>query len=564
MNRNTFMPIAAVSIITTVIAIITQPWAGLDTPDSSFYTSLALFGDQITDRAPFDSYYWTRLGYIAPLHALTTVTGAELGYALYRITLIAITVASIYTILNRFTLDRSTKVSLIYLTSAVSLSSVILSYLANPYLSGFILAATALVIAMAGATPRTTSPAKTTAAMVLAGITVGWAAQVNPAGSILVATMAVATAIFFRQLLRNYIYAAIATAITFFAFIALGTQIFPGLNWWETFNATRGMTLSDFASSTPVWLTDISLLVPLAVLLLAITIWWSDKPNNANRFALVISSVSVTFLLVFSPLMGGIAMEAPMYQSMLWPPAMIATGLLFTNLNTMPPAKQYPLYGVSLLVIIAAGFMQPTLAFTAGAVIALGSLAFAVTARTRFPRNAAITITALTVFLGSAQLLQNSRTDLGLYFLSPYSWAFASNPIEEKITTAIDVQEWLLANTDNTDSILTWVDGRWTEGDRELYVVAAMQLWGENRLTLEPEVDDYARAILERTNPSVIALYGRSQEAIDTMIASLNANNTPTTTPRCRDFTWPEASNTNFPADSGIACLTRLTSQQAR
>ncbi|MCF8542125.1 MAG: hypothetical protein K9G24_03490, partial [Candidatus Nanopelagicales bacterium] len=60
-----------VLVITILVALISQRWAGLDTPDSSFYASLALFGDEITDRAPIDSYYWTRLGYIAPVGLLT-------------------------------------------------------------------------------------------------------------------------------------------------------------------------------------------------------------------------------------------------------------------------------------------------------------------------------------------------------------------------------------------------------------------------------------------------------------------------------------------------------------
>lgn len=91
----------------------------------------------------------------------------------------------------------------------------------------------------------------------------------------------------------------------------------------------------------------------------------------------------------------------------------------------------------------------------------------------------------------------------------------------KKITTAIDVQQWLLENTTNQDQILTWVDGSWTQGDRELYAMAAMQLWGENRFTLEPTVDDYARAILERTNPTAIALYGPDQVGIDAMHATI-------------------------------------------
>jgi hypothetical protein len=547
MTRRDLGAIAGISI---AIFVIARMWTGLDTPDSSFYTSLALFGDQVTDRAPFDSYYWTRLGYIAPVMLLTTLTTPEVGYAIYRFILIAVIVASVYSLLKRLTPTSpnltSTYLTRIYLTSAAATSTVILSYLGNPYLTGFILAASCAVIALV-ATNRT-------GLVVVAGVVVGWSAQVNPAGSLLVATLFIATAVFFHQQVRTYFLAAIAAGITFVFLIGVGTLIFPGLSWWDTFNATRDMNLSDFSSRSPVWLTDISLLVPLAVLILAITTWWFNRENNAHRFALVISSVSVSFLVMFSPLMGGIAMEAPMYQSMLWPPAMIASALIFSNFLN-PRTQQWWLYALSLLVIMGAGLLQPTLTFAVGVVIAIGMILAALLASKRAAKQTAtLGLVAVTIFMASAQLLQNSRTDLGLYFLSPYSWAFAPNPIAGKIGSAIAVQEWLLANTSNSDQILTWVDGSWIEGDRELYAVAAMQLWGENRLTLEPVVDDYARAVLEQADPSVIALYGRSQGAITTMWESI-----PGAGPlNCTDFTWSVASNTDFPTDSGLACLTRL------
>ena len=539
MSKRDLGAIAGISIF---IFIAAQMWTGLDTPDSSFYTSLALFGDQVTDRAPFDFYYWTRLGYIAPVKVLTSPTTPEIGYAIYRFILITVIVASIYSKLQRFA-PSTTTLTRTYLTAAATTSTVILSYVGNPYLTGFILAATCAVIALVAT--------RNTGLVILAGAIVGWSAQVNPAGSILVATFFIATALFSHQRLRNYLLAAGTACVVFIFFIAVGLIIFPGLSWWESFNATSDMNLGDFASTSLVWLNDISLLVPLAVLVLAIALWWTDRTNNAYRFAFVISSVSLGFFLVFSPLMGGIALEAPMYQAMLWPPAMIAASLLFSAI----PKQQWWIYVFSIAVIIGAGLLQPTLTFAVGAAIALGMvLAGAVAAQ----RTVISGIVAITAFFASAQLLQNSRTDLGLYFLSPYSWAFTPNPIAQKVSTAIEVQEWLLANTTNKDQILTWVDGSWTEGDRELYAVAAMQLWGENRLTLEPTIDDYARAIVDQVEPTVLALYGRDQDSITTMLASLNENNMSAGDPQCIDFAWPAASNSAFPADAGIACISRL------
>jgi hypothetical protein len=529
--------------ISIFLAVIARQWSGLDTPDSSFYTSLAIFGDLVTDRAPVDSYYWTRLGYIAPVRALTSLTTPEIGFALYRLILITVLVTSIYLILLRLT--RTNFTTRIFVTTSVASSSVILSYLGNPYLTGFILSATAAVIATA--LYRGFSP------IVFGGVIIGWSAQVNPAGALLVGTLWVAVSVFSRAKLLHFVVAAVAAFLTFFMFIGLGTLIFPGLNWFETFNATRTMNLSDFASKDPVWLGDISLLVPLTVLLIAIKQWWQDRTNDAYRLALVISSVSIGFLLVFSPLMGGIAMEAPMYQSMLWPPAMIAMSLLFAPRISLSDPSRIAIAGIGVVFVMVAGFTQPTLMMGAGALIALGAVMLSI-----IPNTREVSVSALIVFiaiLSSFQLLQNSRLDLGLYFLSPYSWAFAPNPIQAKISTAIDVQQWLINNTNDEDRILTWVDGDWTEGDRELYVVAAMQLWGENRLTLEPNVDEYARNMLDQVNPSVIALYGRSASAINTMWASL-PNASPLT---CIDFDWPVASNTRFPAQAGSACLTRLS-----
>lgn len=534
--------LGAVAGISIFIFFAARMWTGLDTPDSSFYTSLALFGDQVTDRAPFDSYYWTRLGYIAPVMVLTTLTSPEIGYAIYRFILIAVIVASIYSLLRRFA-PSTTTLTRTYLTTAGATSTVILSYVGNPYLTGFILAATTAAIALV-ATQRTSL-------VVLAGVIIGWSAQVNPAGSILVTTLFVATALFCHQRFRNYLFAAGAAVIAFLLFIAVGLLIFPGLSWWTSFYATREMNLSDFASRSPVWLTDISLLVPLAVLILSIALWLVDRTNNAYRFALVVSSVSIGFLLVFSPTMGGIAMEAPMYQAMLWPPAMIAAALLFSTLEK----NQWWIYALSIVVILGAGTLQPTLSLLVGGAIGLGMVIVGVVTT---KQTAVVGVVAVTVCFASAQLLQNSRTDLGLYFLSPYSWAFAPNPIAEKISTAIEVQEWLLANTTTTDQILTWVDGSWTEGDRELYAGAAMQLWGENRLTLAPTVDDYARSILEQVQPSVIAMYGRDQGAITAMVTSLNQNNAPSRSLICIDFNWPAASNSAFPSDAGVACIARL------
>ena len=278
----------------------------------------------------------------------------------------------------------------------------------------------------------------------------------------------------------------------------------------------------------------------------------------AAQRALVISLTSVAFMLVFSPLMGGIALEAPMYQAMLWPPALIALGLVTTL--ALPERRwttlQVAVGVLAFLVVLAAGRLDPNLGLAAGWLLAGVLVAVFLLAGYKGTVGA---IAGLALLLTGAQLLQNSRESLGLYYLSPYSWAFSANPIADQLSTSVAAQEWLLARTTREDAVLTWVDGDWVDGDRELYVAAGMQLWGENRITLEPTLTDPdGLARLANYRPDALALYGRSMDAVLAFWSSIPAENRATT-PECEDFDWtPRPTSATQPQDLTV-CLTRLT-----
>jgi hypothetical protein len=539
--------------ITIAITAIAQRWSGLDTPDSSFYATLALFGDEVTDRAPFTSYYWTRLGYIAPVGLLTSLLGAFPGFLAYKFLLTTAITVSAYVITRRHT---STWIAA-WLTTGVITSTVILSYLGNSYLTGSVLAGTAILIALA------TSNKHPLASAALAGTTMGWLVMVNPPGALLAGTLWLVLAIHTYKtnsdvpFTKQFTVATATTIGAFAAFLAIGRFIFPEMNWFEVYLDAQQITLSNFSSTTAVWLQDISLLVPAAVLVITIVNYFTHKTKTAAQQALIISSASVAFMLVFNPMMGGIALEAPIYQSMLWPPALIALVLtastrMADNVSSSRIPQLVAVLGV--IAMIAAGFVAPALPLTVGAglaVVLIGVVIFT-------PKTTTATIITIATFLAGAQLLQNSRDDLGLYYLSPYHWAYASNPIETKIRTAVNSQEWLMANTNRDDQILLWVDGPWTQGDRELYVAAGMQLWGENRVTLDPTLtDEYGINQLNTVKPDVLALYGKNMDSVMTFWNSIPKANDPTA-PICYDYTWPPDTSSDFPATQGHTCLTQL------
>ena len=535
-----------VLVITILVALISQRWAGLDTPDSSFYASLALFGDEITDRAPIDSYYWTRLGYIAPVGLLTNLLGTWAGFEAYRVLLLLVLVTSTYVILRRFTGIASAG----FLAGLLALSTVPLSYLGNSYLTGSVLAGTAAVIAAAmrsGVRPA-----------LLSGALLGWLVMVNPPGAILAGTLWVAIRIHGRISVREFVSAAATTVVAFAVFWLIGLAMFPGLSWFGAYvDSDARSRLSDFASKELVWLQDISLVVPVVILIGVVVVWATHRREIAAQLALIVSLTSVSFMLVFNPLMGGIALEAPMYQSMLWPPALISLGLVTTL--AMPERRWTKLQVgagvVAVALVIFTGFIAPGFTLAVGWIIAIATMAVFLLAGYKGTIGA---IAGLALVLGGAQLLQNSRGDIGLYYLSPYQWAYADNPIRDRIGTAVNTQEWLLANTTRDDEILSWVGGDWVNGDRELYVVAGMMLWGENRVTLEPTItpDDAAR--LDTIRPDVIAMYAPSMDQVLQFWQSIPSANRPTA-PDCYDFSWLPNPASAFQYTQGHACLTRLS-----
>ena len=86
--------VAAISIFSAFFSGSRQ-WVGVNSPDSEFYASLALFGNEVTDRAIDPAYFWTRLGFIAPVRGLISLLGPWVGFALWRLLLIVLIVASL-------------------------------------------------------------------------------------------------------------------------------------------------------------------------------------------------------------------------------------------------------------------------------------------------------------------------------------------------------------------------------------------------------------------------------------------------------------------------------------
>ena len=430
------------------------------------------------------------------------------------------------------------------LAGSLATSTVILSYLGNPYVTATAFAAIAITTTSALFTSKK--------ATITSGAALGWLAMINPYSALLAGSIWLAIAIQHHfanktstkitQLVTRFTLAAVSAAITFGAFLLIGTQLFPDMNWFSTYLEWNAkLDYANFASKSPVWLTDPSLLVPLAMFVVIAIQWWRFR-TPATQVALTISLTTLGFTLAFLPAMAGITLEATIYTSMLWIPTSIALAITFADRITTP----IWITPIALAILIAAGFQ----AFDFNGYIAV-SIAIITTAFLAIAKNNKLLIAALILFLSAAQLIQNSRDQIGLYYSSPFSWAYQNNPIKLKLANSLKAQQWLIDNTEPTDQILTYVDGNWLGGDRDLYVAAAMQFWGENRsgvdTTLRPE--DLER--ITETKPTVIALYGVNKANLEQYASSLpqELKLGPLT---CNDFDWPTST------EGANLCITEL------
>lgn len=534
--------------ITVFFGLISQRWTGLDTPDSSFYLSLGLFGSEITDRAPIDSYYATRLGHIVPIRALTEIFGTWIGLEFYRLILMGIIIGSAYITVRVF----SSRTFSAFASVLVVSSTVVLSYLGNPYVTAPSMAGLSIVIATAVFYRNNQSLLSSIAA----GATLGWLAMVNPhaalfAGSIWIAII-IQTTVITRKIklaLTRITQAAICAAFAFLVYLLIGRAIFPDMDWFATYLEWNSkLNYADFASPDPVWLQDISLLVPLASLFLVTWLWWSRRTAIQTQVALITLLTTIGFVLTFDAVMKGHTLEAPFYTSLLWIPSLLSLALATSAYVGEIRPKMAASVTIGIALIIAAGFITTEFSLPTGLLIML--VATTVAALT-IPRGGMLLIVGLSLFAVSSQLVQDSRRDVGLYFLSPFSWAYQDNPVRAKIENSVKVQEWVIENTTPDDQILVWVDGDWLAGDRDLFAAAAMQLWGENRngvdRTLRPE--DLQR--IQDTQPTAFVLYGPNKVGLQTYALSL---------PRelrvgeleCTTFDWPTL------PEQATACITRV------
>ncbi len=551
-----------------------QRWTGLDTPDSEFYATLGLFGHEVTDRAPYPVYYWTRFGTILPVRALTEAFGPWAGYHVFWLLLVAAIVVSTFVMTRRFT----TRFVASLLSALVALSTVVLGMLGNPYVSGTAMAATLVLIAAVVFTlPRPGSPEEDRAASrvvapLVAGLALGWLVMTNPYAAMLATSVwAVATVVVALQwrsgrllyLVRAVALGALGAAASFLTLLALGRLAFRGMDWLETnLYWSRALNSADYVTDLWSFRRDVVFVVPVVALVIVVALALIRPSDRVLRVAAVLPPAAAGFGFGFLLLSPSNTLEIPHYQALQWTPALAAIALAVAAVVGTRAAPWWVVVAGAVVVVaaIAAGHWDGTMdllvGWVVGAVLAIGFVGACAMAWPRIDAGSARAllgvVLATGVLFSGFQLLQNAHRPLTFSAESPYANAFTPNDVFATLDSAQRAQQWLIGSTTPADKVMVWVDADWSV-DETLLPMAAFQLWGANQITSLPSLYgpelDHARDL----KPTVIAMYGRTKEAIWRFWGALPTE-VRRTDPQCTSYPWPDP---NVP--TAYVCLTHLT-----
>ena len=511
-----------------------QQWVSLDTPDSEFHASMAIYANDVTDRVQTPVYYWTRLGYIAPAHALTSLLGPVTGLEVYRLVLLAIIVSAVFLINRRFTGRFNATV----LTLLVASNTVMLGYLGNPYPTATAMAAMFVLVALALVPRGWLAPLG-------AGVMVGWLVMTSPYGAILGVVMYAAVLLVRdgRELrgasvARAAMAGVVGAAVGFGVFWLIGRALFPKLDWLSTYIFwNSALKQADYIVDPMRWTYDPSMLVPAMAVLLGVGAWLRNRGSGAARVAAVLASVAVSFSLVYWMLLPNNYLEIPHYQAMLWVAALVTMSLAAAA-RLPEEALDWNRGGaaaVAVAIVIGAGHSTAMLPLWVTRLAALAAVVAFVLLGRRWLAVLAVTVLVFAV----AQLLQISRDAFGVSTSHLYANAYLDNEASEMMHSATQAESWLIDRTEPGERVFPWVDAEWPPGEQHLLPLAGFQLWGANEAEHGPLVTEETIRRWNAGKPTSIVMYGKSMRSVLDFWNGIPKERRPSV-PECIEVPWTQ------------------------
>ncbi len=525
----------------------------LYTPDSEFYLSLQHFGSEVTDRAPFPAYYWTRLGAILPAHTLIELLGDSTGALVWRWLLISVVAASCYSVARLLApgMVAATTGALIAVANSVFLTS-----LGNPYVTSVALPAITATLALTLTALAARSDFAFVAMSLLAGAAIGWSVAINTVagayalfGSVLIGSIWIALNRGPVKRLSAFLLAGAGAAISLFFFIAWGRGAFPGMSWLEVVvSYSQQLDPSAYRQGGVSWLNSSTvLLAPVGALGIGLATYAAAKRYGRSplsaRILLTCAITTGAFLLaagVQEFVLNAAILQVGTYRPYIWAPVLLAlaTSVAFlVGAHGSSRARIAFLLALPAAVAVSGHWISPFGTMVTGGLSALIVMAILWTGAMVFAqRRGSATATAACITLSAASLMLIQGLQNGGPPGIPNWSAYRDYGVKDQYQLALESESWVLSNTSAHDRILVWG----YPGGLNVSM-AAMGLWGPNTLGFSAEADpsDVERARIAGAN--AFALYGTRMQ-IEGYVRSLAVHGITVRHLRCAAFKRPTLS----------------------
>ena len=516
------------------------------TPDSQFYLSLGLYADEVTSRAPWPAYFWTKTSLIAPMHFLLDSMGIANGFKLFKLLILAILITPIIIFFFKKFQDNFIGLAV---ASVVAFNSVVITFLGATYST--IIGVVLLIGLQIGLLHHINSQEKkihlfiggTFLGAILSTLLFG-----NPTYFIIGNLIVLAFIVWLTLYLRTKLLSAfkllgvgvISFTIVTFAWLQVSTKIFPGLNWWETviFYA-KNLNSKDYTlpNQFEIFLSNPSLYFIAAMQTVGLIILWLG-PKKVS-FSLSMSSFFLTlcnsYFLFSAFIIGSNVLEVDFYNALLWGPGLILFVLFLAEIFLKSGH-------------IAAIFATLITSYTSGRILSGFSNAlllrilfffFVVTSAwlifttfvSRKSLKTWVSISLILIFVSTPQILQGSR-------LYPYGTAYSSYSLKNYFEEFSRAQGYVLDQTFPNDRVMVWVEPK-----TDLVTFAAGQLWGPNSASHDTFLSERDKNNLKASHPTAIASYFVNLSELEIFKNSLRSSGWNIRNQRCSNFKATEISN---------------------
>lgn len=511
-------------ILLTVVFAKTNVLRGTSfyTPDSEFYLSLSTFGSEVTDRAPTPAYFFTRFGTVVPNYFLAKIFGPQLGLSIFRASLLIIILISSMYVINKLRIEKNI-FKMIFVTFALT-NSVIVSFIGDPYVTGTgitcVFANSAINQAYLQGRENNTNSYSIT---FILGLNSAWAIFINQQffifillSNLLLLILNIRTAII--RLIKEVTFYVSGFTIGFVIFISLGKIVFPNLDWLATTTFySKILKGASYSSSNFGWLPStwhlVSLFLFVILLLSKNKEFFSYKTFHELNFLVIF-----LYFFIQSFFFHAVLMEANFYNAFLWPYLIFAAMSFITkSIDKTNVNNWYEFLLIILLVILqfVIGKMnyQNVYFFLVSFTIVAVSLLFL--SVNSFSNKQSLIW--LSIFILGMQASQSSvGPGNSVVNRIPFNKSFSGESTFDETSLRIEVQKWLISNTNRSNKIFVWV-----EPNSDLVRLAAMQLWGPNSIQTPDSKEDWNYQSLNAIQPDILVFYVRDFKQVDEVIMKL-------------------------------------------